>query len=121
MTWLLLLGMGSKQESDIESNESRCSIPPSQETLFHMAKSYYERYGVWAGVFRLSSAEKQRIETVTAKEIVYHLRYRYVPIPNNSLFRKDTGFDQRIFYLSCEKDWQVRHMGPHMSASFPRE
>ena len=90
----------------------------SESELIRMSKSYYESFGPWSGIFWLDSAEKYRIEHRGPKELRFHLRYKYVPIPQNPLQRTDTGYDQRIFHFSCAETWQVNQLDAFMSASF---
>ena len=121
MMWLFLLGMTDQKTTPDEKMEKEvCSMIPSQQTLFQMSKRYYEKKGVWAGVFWLDSAQQERVVVHNEKELSYHLHYLYVPIPNNRRFRTDSGYDQRIFFFACDKEWTVRDMGPYMSASFPQ-
>ena len=121
MFCFLLLGMTAKKnEFSQEKNEEECASIPSHEQLFRLSKTHYEKYGIWARVFWLASAEKERVVKHSDNELSYHLRYMYTPIPNNRRQRTDSGYDQRIFSFECDKVWKVRGMGAHMSASFPK-
>ena len=122
MIWVFLLGMTDQKATPDEKMEQEvCSMVPSQRTLFQLSKKYYESKGIWAEIFWLDSAQQERVVVHSKKELSYHLHYKYIPIPNNRLFRTDSGHDQRIFFFSCDKGWEVRHMSAHMSASFPPE
>ena len=121
MLWLFLLGMADQKTTPDEKMEQEvCSMIPSMHTLFQLSKKHYEKKGIWAGVFWLDAAQQERVVVNNSKDISYHLHYLYVPIPKNPLLRTDSGYDQRIFSFVCEKEWEVRHMGPYMSASFPQ-
>lgn len=120
MLWFVLLGMTEKKRAVPKEEHEQCATIPSREQLFHLSKTYYERYGLWSKIFWLTSSQKERVVKHSHNELSYHLRYTYTPIPNNSRGRTDTGSDQRIFSFECDKGWKVRSMGPHMSASFPK-
>ena len=120
--WALLFtiafGMEKSTKNIIIQNKIDCSNEPTETELIRMSKSYYESFGIWAGIFWLDKAENYRIQKKSPKEILFHLRYQYMPIPKNPLNRIDSGFDQRVFYFQCEDTWNVYEMGPFMSASF---
>ena len=117
----LLFGFTNQQETpNIQSKKEDCS-PPTNEMIFELSKSYYETNGLWAGIFWLDAKQKSKTIHTSPTPIEYHLRYQYKPIPNNPLQRTDSGTDQRIFFLECDKTWQVSNMGPFMSAQFDSE
>lgn len=99
--------------------EKECGVVPSHAELFVLAKRYYERNGIWAGVFSLSRPVQQRSVKGEKGSAFYHLKYTYTPVPNNELGREDSGWDQRIFVFRCTEGWFVESMGSHMSAEFP--
>lgn len=89
-----------------------------QAELKQAIESYYNDQGEWAGVFRIASIEKIRLEKIDAQRSIAHARYRYVPIPDNKRGRTDTGTDQRTFTVVVrEGEIKVVHMGAYMSAS----
>jgi len=93
-----------------------------QAELKRAIESYYNNEGEWAGVFRMDSIEKIRLEKLDAERSIAHVRYRYVPIPNNSQGRMDTGNDQRIFTVVVQEGRiKVMLMGDYMSASFQEQ
>ena len=96
-----------------------CGVLPSQDEMFALAKQYYERHGIWSGIFYLSHAQKQRVVRQGTKDVVYHLKYGYTPVPRNDQGRTDSGWDKRIFLLRCQSGWYVEQMGGYMSAQFP--
>ena len=83
-----------------------------------LAVEYYQRDGIWAGVFKIDQITQRRLERVD-NGIMLHMRYRYRPIPGNRFERTDSGVDQRSFLFQCELGWRVLEMGPHFSATFP--
>ena len=121
MLWMLVsLGWASVEKMPpAQKKEDACSVPPTQTEMFVLAKEYYEQSGLWAGVFFLSRAQKQRVVQQGEKDFAYHLQYLYTPVPQNPMGRDDSGYDQRIFIIRCEKWWYVENMREHMSASFP--
>ena len=116
--WLFLLGVSTvvKEKESMEAQNLQCEILPSNQELYNKAKVFYESYGVWSGVFQISNEKRTRIVKVKPNMIEYHLHYEYVAIPNNRLQRQDSGEDQRVFSLRCEKGWEVLSMGTYMSA-----
>ena len=118
LLWIsLVLGSDKKQSIQETQKQSDCSVFPSDTELVELSRAYYERQGIWAGIFRLDSAENYQTEKFEGS-IRFHLRYRYRPIPNNPLGREDAGVDQRIFTLKCKDGWRVDDMGSFMSAEF---
>ena len=121
MLWMLIsLGWSSVNKTlPPKKKKEVCSVVPSEDEMFMLAKQYYERHGIWAGIFFLSSAQKQRIVHQEGKDVVYHLQYAYTPVPGNNRGRNDSGWDQRTFLLQCKTGWYVEQMGTHMSAQLP--
>ena len=117
---LMSLGLASvEKEPPPKKKEEVCGVVPSQDEMFVLAKQYYERHGIWSGIFFLSHAQKQRVVKQSKDDVVYHLRYGYTPVPGNDHGRTDSGWDQRMFLFRCKTGWYVEQMGGYMSAQFP--
>lgn len=121
MLWvLMMLGWATvEKKPPPKKREKVCGLVPSHDAMFVLAKQYYERHGIWSGIFFLSRAHKHRVVKQGEEAVVYHLQYGYTPVPGNDQGRTDSGSDQRTFILRCEKGWYVDQMGAHMSAYFP--
>jgi hypothetical protein len=93
--------------------------PPSPNAMESAITSFYNNRGEWAGVFRMSGIEKTRVETISATQVIAHVRYSYTPIPGNHKKRTDSGVDQRTFVFNKNGPlWEVTSMGGYMSATF---
>ncbi len=121
MLWMLIsLGWASVEKAPPKKKKKEvCGVVPSQDEIFVLAKQYYEHHGIWAGIFFLSHAQKERVVKHNENDVVYHLQYGYTPVPGNERGRTDSGWDQRIFLLRCTTGWYVEQMGAYMSAQFP--
>jgi len=101
------------------NNAMADNAPPSQDEIGHLVINYYNNQGEWAGVFRIGTIERIKIEQRNPVQMIAHVRYDYIPIPGNYKGRTDTGHDQRAFFLiRNDHRWQVVRMGKYMSAQF---
>ena len=119
LVWMSLGLASVEKEPPKKKKEDVCGVVPAQDELFLLAKKHYERHGIWAGIFFLDHAKKQRVEQQGTDDVVYHLQYGYTPVPGNAQGRTDSGWDQRLFLLRCKTEWYVEQMGGYMSAQFP--
>ena len=104
-----------KQEFSVPDCQGE-DIPIALAT--ELALEHYHLRGIWAGVFSIDKVIEKRLDR-TETGMVLHLHYHFLPIPGNRFQRTDQGFDQRTFYFQCEVGWQVKQMGPYLSAQFP--
>ena len=114
-TELLVLKEGVSEEVI----EEGCSTLSLEAYATKQAISFYENVGLWADVFTIGSVLKTRVELVHSEQFVLHMRYFYVPVPDNKESRADVGTDQRTFHFICRENWVLERMGGHMSAEFP--
>ena len=114
-------GQGSAACSRVSCNDGDAvSVPPPTQNAMESAiTSFYNNRGEWAGVFRMTSIEKIRLDRISDTQAIAHVRYGYTPIPGNYQNRTDSGYDQRTFvFVKNGPIWEVTSMGGHMSASF---
>ena len=109
---------GERLPEQPEENGCDADVFPNQLAT-DIAVDYYQRHGIWAGIFNIGAVLQTRLEKTDTQTRVLHMRYRYVPIPGNRMGRNDIGVDQRVFLLRCDENWEVMQMGPYMSAKFP--
>ena len=108
----------TKRSLPLQPIETECSKDNLDlDTSVEMAISYYRQVGMWSGIFDIQQVLKSRLD-FNDDGAVLHLRYQFVPIPNNSMGRVDRGIDQRTFTLECQSLWRIDSMGPYFSASF---
>ncbi|EIJ42219.1 Protein of unknown function (DUF3421) [Beggiatoa alba B18LD] len=87
-------------------------------------KNFYDTQGEWAGVFYMGDILQMRVEQGNTRRnnnnSVFHVEYRYIPIPNNPQGRTDTGIDRRTFTARHNQDgsYSIIKMGDYMSARF---
>jgi len=90
-----------------------------QDPMLLAIVEHYNTKSEWAGTFKIGGVIKSRIEETSGNEIIAHVSYRYIPIPNNAQGRVDRGFDQRVFTLIKNgDDYQVLKMGAYKSGKF---
>jgi len=103
----------------IEIIPTPASIPYQQNPTLLAIVDYYNNKGQWAGTFKIDSVIKFKIIKISETESIAHIKYHYVPLPNNTKRKNISGYDQRTFKISnIEDEVKVIKMGPYRSAKF---
>lgn len=115
----------SSKESKLEpmANDKKLVNKPSRELLEKEAKwlviDFYNNRGEWAGVFKIDSIEKIRIEQFNPGKYNIHAKYNFKAIPGNTRNRTDSGMDQRVFIVEWSGEaYIVTNMKGYNSAVF---
>lgn len=94
---------------------------PSDRDLKAMIVRFYNKS--MKGQYRIGSIEKLKV--VKSKKdksfAQIHVKYYFSPLSRNHDDRATAGNDQRIFYMKkyhSYSNWEIVHLGKHMSAEF---
>jgi hypothetical protein len=75
---------------------------------------FYNKRGMWAGLFRLGAVERYRVDRIDSDTKLGFIEYLYIPLPGN---RRETGYDKRTFNFEKRLgSWVVTRMDGNMSA-----
>mgnify|MGYP004243376815 FL=1 len=107
------------RESVSEEVEEACGTSNLEVYATEQAISFYNTVGVWADVFTIGTVLETRVDLLNNERFVLHMRYFYIPVPDNKENRSDVGTDQRVFHFVCRDHWALERMDGHMSADFP--
>ena len=117
---LLASGQTDRQmsEAQVQAERVGCDVYPDKALRVRLVISYYNNRGPFAHIYILNSVADSRLESQNEKQFYWHVRYKYVPVPDNSWGRTDIGYDERIFYFECDEYWFVKGISSHMTAEF---
>ena len=103
-------------EAHVETERASCDVYPDEAVRLRLMTAYYNNRGPFAGIFTLNSVAVDRLEPQSKQQLHVHVRYQYVPVPDNPWGRTDIGYDERIFYFECDEYWFIKGLSPHMTA-----
>lgn len=103
----------------IEITPTQTPIPYQQNPVLVAIVEHYNNKGQWAGTYKIDGIIKSKIIKINETESVAHVKYLYIPIPNNAKGKTKSGYDQRIFMISnIGGNTKVTKMGTYNSAKF---
>ena len=115
---VLAFGQTEQQNTQEKAQNQKggCDVLPDLATKTRLIQAFYNTKGPFTGIFTLNLVADSRLDGLAEKRFDWHVRYQYVPVPDNPWGRIDAGYDERIFSFHCDDNWYVTEMGPHMSA-----
>lgn len=112
---MLLLVILLITKTDAAIKTKNCEPPPpfNCEDLKEEARDYYDKKGMWSGIYTMEPVRTVRY----FEKFQCHIKYFYTPVPGNLL---ETGYDYRTFDYTLDNKtckWKVGAMGPYMSGT----